>query len=210
MGGPDHRPRSGSGERDFCRPKSFSSERLREVLAEQLRDIASSGSRPRMPTMPLVSWLVLPEAGISSGGSDIRDSRVAACAECEGRAASRRPSLRFEGSRAFPDKTLYEYFAGVTPERLAEAKLPYNESEVREGARRVRDFYASEGFLDATTDTAGTRVRPTGSMRLGCADRRGDEVPARRITFTGHPVFERKELIEALALKPRRSSRRSP
>jgi outer membrane protein assembly complex protein YaeT len=188
----------------FVGAKRFSSEQLRKALAEQLGEIATSGLTPARADD--AAWFLgsfyrkqgFPRSEVTY---EIRGTRLVLNVKEGVRAVIQ--SLTFEGNRAFPDKTLYEFMVGVKPERLAESKLPYHESEVQAGADRVRDFYASEGYLDATVDTAGTRVRSGGKHAdLVVRIVEGTKYLLGGIAFTGHPVFERRELLEALAPKP--------
>ena len=64
--------------------------------------------------------------------------------------------VTFQGNRSLPEATLWEYFLGATPERLAKEPemFPFNAGEISGGADRVRGLYISEGFLDATVDAS--------------------------------------------------------
>ena len=188
----------------FAGAQSFPAEELRRTLAEQLNDIAASGLTPARADD--AAWFLgsfyrkqgFPNAEVTF---DIRGSQLVLNVKEGMRTVVH--SLTFAGNRSFPDKTLYEYLLGVPAERLAESKLPYNESEVAAGAGRVRDFYISEGYLDATADISGTRIRPGGKHAdLIIRINEGPNFTLGEIIFTGRPTFPRKELIAALNVKP--------
>jgi outer membrane protein assembly complex protein YaeT len=64
--------------------------------------------------------------------------------------------ITFIGNTKYPTAQLYEYMIGATPERLAKEpeQFPFNASAVAGGAERVRNFYVTEGYLDATVDAS--------------------------------------------------------
>jgi outer membrane protein assembly complex protein YaeT len=189
---------------DFIGAESFSTERLRGVLSEQLGAIVSSGlTTARADDAAWYLGAFYRKEGFPSAEVtfQIRGSKLVLNVREGVRTFIQ--SLRFAGNGTFPDTTLYEYMVGVEPEKLAKAKLPYTESEVAAGAGRVRDFYASEGFLDAEVDTSGTRIVSAGTQAdLVVRIVEGPRFYVGEIAFTGTPVFERKELLDALALKP--------
>jgi len=189
---------------DFTGAKSSSAEKLRRVLSEQLGEIESSGLTPARADD--AAWYLgsfyrkqgFPTAEVTF---QIRGSRLVLIVR-EGLQTFVQ-SLSFTGNRTFPDKTLYAYMIGVAPEQLAKARLPYTESEVAAGAGRVRDYYASEGFLDAAVDASGTRI-VSGGQQADLVVRivEGPRFYVGAISFTGTPGFEREALLEALTLKP--------
>ena len=188
----------------FAGAESFPAEELRKTLAEQLNDIAASGLTPARADD--AAWFLgsfyrkqgFPNAEVTF---DIRGSQLVLNVNEGARTVVQ--SLTFAGNRSFSEKALYEYMLGVPAERLVESKLPYNESEVAAGADRVRDFYLSEGYLDATADISGTRIRPGGKhadLLVRIAE--GPKYTLGEIVFTGRTIFTRTELLTALAVKP--------
>ena len=188
----------------FAGAASFTPEKLRAVLAEQLGEIAASGLSPaRADDAAWFLGLYYRKQGFPSAKVtfDIRGSQLVLKVS-EGPHAFVE-SLKFTGNRAFGDAKLAEYMVGIDPEKVAATKIAYNEMEVAAGASRVAAFYESEGFLDVAVDVAGTRITGGGtSAQVVVRISEGRKYLIGAITFTGHPVLERKELLGALALKP--------
>ena len=65
-------------------------------------------------------------------------------------------SVTFTGNTRFSAAKLNEYMTGATPEQLTKEpeRFPFNAGEIANGADRVRNFYVSEGYLNATVDAA--------------------------------------------------------
>lgn len=65
-------------------------------------------------------------------------------------------SVAFVGNTSFPATQLNEYMTGATPEQITKEpdRFPFNASEIANGAERVRNFYVSQGYLDATADAS--------------------------------------------------------
>ena len=184
---------------------TFKVENLREVLVEQLNEISISGlTAARADDAAWFLGSYYRKEGFPSVDVryELRGSQLVLKVSEGPRTFVQ--SLKFAGNRAFDDKLLAEYMVGVAPERLAESKLAFNESEVAAGAGRVAAYYQSEGFLDVAVDTSGTRISANGkSADLSVRISEGPKYSLGAITFAGHPGMERKELIEALALKDR-------
>ncbi len=183
---------------------SFTVEKLRAALSEQLGEISSSGLTPARADD--AAWFLgsfyrkqgFPSAEVTF---EIRGSQLVLKVSEGNRTFVQ--SLRFAGNRAFDDSKLAEYMLGIAPDKVAESKLPFNETEVAAGAGRVAAFYQSEGYLDVAVDVSGTRVSASGkSADLVVRIIEGRKYLLGAITFAGHPVLERKELLDALALKP--------
>lgn len=189
---------------EFAGANSFSAERLRRVLSEQLGEIASGGLTPARADD--AAWFLgafyrrqgFPAAEVTfriRGSTLVLDVREGVRAVIQ--------SLRFTGNTTFPEKTLFEFMVGVAPNALAKAQLPFTEAEVAAGAARVRDFYASEGFLAVEVDTSGTRLISGGrDAALLVRIVEGPRSFVGELRFTGKPLFDRQELITALALRP--------
>jgi outer membrane protein assembly complex protein YaeT len=193
-----------AAEVTFPGATSFTAEKLKVALAEQLAEIAASGLTPARADD--AAWFLgayyrkqgFPSADVMF---EIRDSQLVLKVREGPRTFVQ--SLQFTGNRAFDDKKLAEFVVGVAPEKLVEAKLPFNETEIAEAGERVLAFYQSEGFLDVAVDVTGTRISASGrSAELLVRIAEGPKYSLGAITFAGHPVFDRKELLDALALKP--------
>lgn len=193
-----------AAEVTFEGTSSFTPEKLRSVLAEQLGEIATSGLSPARADD--AAWFLgayyrkqgFPSAKVSF---DMRGSRLVLKVS-EGPHAFVE-TLKFTGNRAFRDAKLAEYMVGIDPEKVAATKIAYNETELAAGVGRVAAFYESEGFLDVAVDVAGTRITGGGvSAQVVVRISEGPKYLVGAITFTGHPVLECKELLDALALKP--------
>ncbi|MEO6789228.1 MAG: BamA/TamA family outer membrane protein [Chthoniobacteraceae bacterium] len=187
----------------FSGATNFTPEKLRSVLGEQIGEISASGLTPaRADDAAWFLGLFYRKQGFPSAEAtfDIRGSQLVLKVREGVRTFVQ--SLKFTGNRAFDGKKLAEYMVGVAPERLAESKLPYNESEVEAGAGRVAAFYQSEGFLDVVVDVAGTRISSGGkTAEIVVRIVEGPKYSLGAITFTGHPVLERRQLLAALALQ---------
>ncbi len=182
---------------------SFPAEKLRGVLAEQIGEIAASGltaARADDAAWYLGAFYRRQGFPASEVTYEIRGTKLVLNVREGTRAIVQ--SLKFTGNRAFDDKKLAGYMVGLAPDRLAESKLPYNETEIAEGAERVAAFYQSEGFLDVAVDVSGTRISANGkSADVVVRIAEGPKQLLGAITFAGHPVLPRKELLGVLALK---------
>jgi outer membrane protein assembly complex protein YaeT len=188
----------------FSGAENFSAEKLRAALTEQIHEIAASGLTPaRADDAAWFLGLYYRKQGFPSAEVtfDIRGSQLVLKIREGVRTFVR--SLKFTGNRAFDDKQLAQYMVGVAPEKVAGSKLPFNEAEVAAGAGRVAAFYESEGFLDVKVDVSDTRISDGGQgADLAVRITEGPKYLLGEITFSGHPVLERKDLLSALALKP--------
>jgi outer membrane protein assembly complex protein YaeT len=186
----------------FIGAGSFPAEKLRAALAEQLDTIAKSGlTTARADDAAWFLELFYRKQGFSKAEVmfEIRGSRLVLKVN-EG-AQTFVTGLKFVGNRTFTDETLAGYMVGVTKEELAEAKVPFNESEIAAGADRLVGFYASEGFLEAEVDTTDTRITGGRQGEIVVRIAEGARSIIGPIAFTGQPLLERRELLEALELK---------
>ncbi len=74
-------------------------------------------------------------------------------------------SVTFTGNAACTNAQLSEYLIGAPLERLAQEpeQFPFNANGIAAGAGRVRDFYVSEGYLDATVDASDATMSAEGT-----------------------------------------------
>ncbi len=111
--------------------------------------------------------------------------------------------IKFTGNRKHTDAELAEYFSGVTAEKLATEKVPYTEAEVSAGGDRVRGYYLSEGWLDATVDVSGTRLSADGTAAdVVVAISEGQQYTLGEVSFGGDVHYSRAELIQGVGMKP--------
>ena len=189
---------------DFIGGKSFTEVELTAAVAEQIREFTESGLTPaRGDDTAYYLGAFYRKKGFASAHVEyeIRGNRLVLKISEGPRSLLR--SVTFTGNRAITDATLWEYFLGATPERLAKEPelFPYNAGEIASGADRVRGLYVSEGFLDAVVDAAkidltenGTRAAVT--VRIDERQRYlfGD------VRFTGTTIFSREELVKAMGV----------
>lgn len=183
---------------------SFPEAELRTAIAEQLLDIESKGlTQARADDAAFFLGNFYRKAGFSrvEVKYEMR-GRTLVLQVKEGPRAFLR-SLRFHGNRRFAEVRLAEYFAGVPVDKIAEQKIPYSEGEVSAGGDRIRGFYLSEGYLDATVDIAGTRISPDGTAADVVVNIvEGTHYTFGAVTFTGTHGHSQAELIQALGATP--------
>ncbi len=187
---------------EFSGGKSFSEEELTAAVAEQIREFTESGLTPaRGDDTAYYLGAFYRKKGFASAHVEyeIRGDRLVLKIS-EG-SRSLLLGVIFDGNHAIPEATLWEYFLGATPERLAKEPemFPFNAGEISSGADRVRGLYVSEGFLDATVDASkidltanGTRASVT--VRIDERQRYtfGD------VQFRGQTIFPREDLLKAM------------
>lgn len=112
-------------------------------------------------------------------------------------------SVKFTGNHGYTDAELADYFSGVKAQDLAKQKLPYTEAEVSAGGDRVRGFYLSEGWLDATVDVSGTRLSGDGTAAdVVVAITEGKHYTLGELSFSGDVNYPRADLVDGLGIKP--------
>ncbi len=182
---------------------SFTEQKLRAALAEQLGEIAASGLTPARADD--AAWFLgsfyrkqgFPSAEVTY---EVRGSSLVLKVREGTRAFVQ--SLKFVGNAAFDDKKLADYMVGVAPDKIAESKLPFNDNEIVAGVERLIAFYQSEGFLDAVVDLSATRLSSSGkSADIVVRISEGKKYLLGDFTFTGRPVLGREELLGAFTLK---------
>ena len=191
-----------SGQVEFRGAKSFTEAELRAPLAEQLAEISAKGLTPARAD-DAAFFLGSFYRGQGFPRAEVSHSQSAGrlvLTVSEGPRVLIR-SLRFTGNRSHEAAKLAEFVAGVAPEKLAEAKLPFSEGELAAGVERVRGFYASEGWLDVTAEALATTVSDT-AADLVVNIREGPRYTFGEVTFAGGPAFPRPALLDALGAKP--------
>lgn len=188
----------------FAGATSFTETELRNTLAEQLREIDAGGlTAARADDAAWYLGAFYRKHGFPNSEVTFQIRRSALILKVREGAQVLVDSLKFVGNRSFDEKTLAEYMIGVAPERLVKSKLPFNETEITAGVERVVAFYQSEGFLDVAVKLTGTEIT-AGGTKAGLVLRitEGPKYFLGAVSFAGHPLLPREELIAALALKP--------
>lgn len=192
---------AGESNVQFLGARSFKEEEIRAAIGEQVREIDEKGVTPaRADDAAFYVASFYRRAGFSRVETSFQISgRRVIVRITEGpRTLLRR--LNFVGNHAFSDEVLFEYMIGAKPSRLERDPdlFPFNQNEVNAGADRVRGYYVSEGFLDATVDA--TRVsfsRDGKAATVVVRIEEGTRYTFGEIVFEGQTQFSRKELIAA-------------
>ena len=189
---------------EFVGGKSFTEEELTAAVAEQIREFTESGLTPaRGDDTAYYLGAFYRKKGFANAHVEyaIRGDKLVLKISEGPRSLLR--GVTFTGNRAIPDATLWEYFLGATPERLAKEPelFPFNAGEISSGADRVRGLYVSEGFLDAVVDATkidltenGTRASVTVRIEEGQRYMFGE------VRFTGTTTFAREDLEKAMGV----------
>ena len=196
--------KSAAAEVAFAGVKSFTETELRNTLAEQLREIDAAGlTAARADDAAWYLGAFYRKQGFPNSEVTFQIRRSALVLKVHEGERVLVDSLKFIGNRTFDEKILAEYMVGIAPERLVKSKLPFNGTEFATGVERVVAFYQSEGFLDVAVKLTGTEITAGGtkaSLVLRISE--GPKYFLGAITFAGHPLLPREELLAALALKP--------
>ncbi len=187
---------------EFEGAKSFTEEELLAAVAEQIREIAESGMTPaRADDTAFYLGAFYRKKGFANAQVEYAIRGGKAVLKINEGPRSLLRALKFTGNVSIPDATLWEYFLGATPERLAkEADLfPYNAAEIESGADRVRGLFITEGFLDAKVDASKVELTENGTRASVAVQ----IVEGRRyvfgdIAFRGTTLFSREVLLKAM------------
>ncbi len=189
---------------DFQGASSYTPTLLRVPLAEQISDIEAHGLTPaRADDAAFFLGSFYRKQGFTRAqvSYEIRGARLALLIHEGPRAFVR--SLHFVGNASYDAVKLTEFMSGVEMEKLGAAKLPYTTSEVVAGADRVRGFYASEGWLDATVDASTTRLSADGTAAdIVVRIVEGPHYVFGEVRFVGMEQFTHEECLAALGAKP--------
>lgn len=191
---------------EFVGVTSFSEDEVRAPLAEEIRDIIENGVSPaRADDLAFYVGSFYRKAGFAKVDVeyDIRGDKVRIIVKEGPRSLLR--TITFLGNKAVPEKTLYEYMIGATPERLARepAKFPYTSAEVSAGADRVRGLYLSLGYLKANVDTGTVQFSADGAHAdVTVRITEGPAYVVGDLTFGGDTLFPREELLVGLGESP--------
>ncbi len=187
---------------EFVGGKSFSEEELTAPIAEQIREFTESGLTPaRGDDTAYYLGSFYRKRGFASAHVEyeIRGDKLVLKISEGPRSLLR--GVTFIGNHAIPETTLWEYFLGATPERLAKEPelFPYNAGEISSGADRVRGLYVSEGFLDAVVDATKIDLTENGtraSVTVRIEERQ--RYMFGEVRFTGTTTFRREDLVKAM------------
>jgi outer membrane protein assembly complex protein YaeT len=134
---------------------AFSERKLRSAIDEQLSRIRSEGlSRPNADDAAYYTAVFYHQNGYASAEVEwklapdllvltIREGKLVELG-----------STTLSGNASISSARLLSLLTSVTTTRmrLAESRVPYVEDELRMGANRIKELYASEGFLDVTLE----------------------------------------------------------
>lgn len=187
---------------EFTGGNSFTEVELAAAVAEQIREIQEHGLAPaRGDDTAYYLGAFYRKRGFASAQVDYEirgDKLILKIAEGP---RSLLRAVTFAGNKSLPEATLWEYFLGATPERLAKEPdmFPYNAGEIASGVDRVRGLYISEGFLDVAVDAAKIDLTENGtraSVTVHIDERQryvfGD------VQFRGDSAFTREQLVKAM------------
>ncbi len=187
---------------DFTGNKTFTADRLRVPIAEQIRELQENGITPvRADDTAFYVGAFYRKNGFSQAAVEyqIRGERLLVTI-VEGPRSLLRDIL-FTGRTAIPEATLYEYMIGATRERLAKEpdQFPYTAAEISAGADRVRGLYLSEGYLDVTLDASAVQLTES-DTRAEVTVRivEGSRYTFGELGFAGDTIFPREQLVKAL------------
>lgn len=195
-------PAGPSGTIQFRGTRSFTTEKLQESLAEQIREIRERGlTRPRADDTAYYLATYYRKQGFANVDVrwEIRGSRLLLTIQEGPRTYLQR--VIFHGNHSFSRDTLYEYLIGATEERLRREpkQFTFVEGDIQTGAARIRGLYESEGFKDVVVDDpiiSFTRTRDRADVVLNI--REGPRYGFGEIKFAGNTLFSRADLIRGL------------
>jgi len=181
---------------------SFPEDELRTAMAMQIREIDEKGASPaRADDAAYYLGAYYRKNGYPKVQTDYSISGDKVIIKIQEGPRSLVRGLNFTGNQSYPPATLFEYMIGVTPEQFAKQPdmVPYNAGEVAAGADRVRGFYVSEGYLDATVDAADVKLTENDTRAdLTVHIVEGTRYVVGDVTFSGQTLYTREELITAL------------
>ncbi len=187
---------------EFVGARSFTPAELRVPLVESGREIKDRGlTKARADDTAYYLAVFYRKNGFAEVdvNFDIRGS-VLVLRISEGPRAYLR-KVTFNGNRAIPDATLFDYMVGATKERLATelTSFPYVQGDVQSGVERLRGLYESEGYLDSVIDDAkvemsGDRAHADVSVTI----HEGQRYTFGDVRFEGNTIFSRAELLKGL------------
>jgi outer membrane protein insertion porin family len=109
--------------------------------------------------------------------------------------------INFIGNDREPTDKLFEYAVGPTRERYSklQQKLPFVETDIKEGADLVHRFYVSEGFLDSMLDPPHyTNVSDGTQTNVTIAIHEGRQYFFGHVAFRGETIYGEQALLGQL------------
>ncbi len=191
-----------SGKIDFIGARAFTPDKLREPLAEQIKEIDEQGlTKPRADDTAYYLAVFYRKQGYPNVevNWEIRGARLLLKISEGPRTTLRH--VTFSGNRAVNNTTLFEYMIGGTEERLQKqpTQSPFVEADVQNGMARIRGLYESLGYLDAQIADAVISYsgsRTLADVQVGITE--GKRYLMGDIAFVGDTVFPRDRLLGAL------------
>lgn len=189
----------------FSGLKTFTEDEVRAAIAEHVREIDERGVSPALADD---AAYFVGAFYRKNGFADVQtDYSIAGGVVTLKVVEGPRTLLRgvdFTGNRAFEDAKLWEYMVGATPDELAKSPelFPFNASEIAAGADRVRGFYMSEGWLDATAEATSKLSRDGTGAEVTVKIVEGPRYTFGALRFEGETVFPQPKLIAEMKERP--------
>lgn len=181
---------------------SFPEDELRTAMAMQIREIDEKGGSPaRADDAAFYLGAYYRKNGYPKVQTDYSLAGDKVILKVNEGPRSIVRGLNFIGNKSYPPATLFEYMIGVTPEQFEKQPdiVPYNAGEVAAGADRVRGFYVSEGYLDATVEAADVKLTANDTRAdITVHIVEGTRYVVGDVTFSGETIYPREKLIVAL------------
>jgi outer membrane protein assembly complex protein YaeT len=175
---------------------TLTEDELRKAIAGQIQEIVASGlTAPRADDAAYYLGAHYRRSGFARADVTYRIAGKQLTLIIREGPRSLLSSVQFVGNAAFPDAQLADYLIGAPLTALAEKpeQFPYNAGSLSAGADRVRDFYVSEGYLDATVDASQVTMS-AGETRAAATVR---IVEGRRYTFGAVRFVEPRGLFSS-------------
>jgi outer membrane protein insertion porin family len=183
--------------------RTLGDEKLREVIAEQVKEMELRGLTPaRADDAAFYLASHYRKEGYSRATVDyeIRGSDVI-LKITEGPKTLLR-SLKFIGNKSVDSNLLATFFAGVPIEEITSSNLPFHAADVAAGGDRIRGYYVSEGWLDAIVSTDGTKISANGTAAdIAVNIVEGTRYQFGTLEFKSTSAYSRHELQDALGTK---------
>jgi outer membrane protein assembly complex protein YaeT len=148
--------RSRDGVR-FEGSRTLPEDELRQAIAVQIQEILASGlTAPRADDAAYYLAAHYRKSGFAHADVTYRIAGKQLTLVIREGPRTLLSGVKFSGNTTFTEAQLADYLIGAPLTQLTEKpeQFPYNAGSIAAGADRVRDFYLSEGYLDATVDAS--------------------------------------------------------
>jgi len=184
---------------EFRGQQAFTEKELRSQLKEQIVTIDEHGLTPaRADDLAFFLELVYRKHGYSKvnvhyaiePGDRLR-------LEINEGALTTLGTITFEGNVKEPTEKLFDFAVGPTRERYSklQKRLPFVESDMREGADLVHRLYVAEGFLDAVVDPPRSTYRDQlNQVDVTIPIHEGRQYFFGNVRFTGQKIYDAETL----------------